>query len=119
MADIKITGSNSNQFAGNDYEVPDARANQSSVTFHSANAAVQICFTNYDTFGTWGLPVPQGGSSTSITLAQAVPTGFCIQTSGTTCTSSTCSNNPKGVTTYDITMGSSLPGGKGPRPGKK
>lgn len=117
MADINITGSSSNQFAGNSYEVPTPHANQSAVTFHSANAAVQVCFTNYNTFNTWGLAVPQGGSATSITLKEVVDTSFCIQTSGTTCTSTTCSSSPRGVTTYDITMGSGL--GKGKKHGKK
>lgn len=113
MADINITGSSSNQFAGNSYNVPNPQANQTVVTFHSANAAVQVCFTNYATFNTWGLAVPQGGSGTSITVAKVENTSFCIQSSGTTCTSTTCSaGGLKDVTTYNITMGSGVGHGK-------
>jgi hypothetical protein len=107
MADINITGSGSNATANN-YTVKNPVANSTEVSFHSADQAVQICFTNQSTFGTWGLAVPQGGSSTKITLAAAQNTNFCIQPSGTTCQSNTCSQSPRGVQNYNITMGSGM-----------
>lgn len=106
MADINITGSGSNPTANN-YTVNNPVANSTQVTFHSADEAVQVCFNNQGTFGTWGVAVPKGGSATVVTLAAVQDTGFCIQPSGTTCSANTCTSS-RLVTTYNITMGSGV-----------
>lgn len=107
MADINITGSGSNPTANN-YTVTSPVANSTQVTFHSADEAVQICFKNQGTFGTWGVAVPKGGSATALTLAAVENTGFCIQAAGTTCTATTCSAGIRDVPTYNITMGTGV-----------
>lgn len=118
MADINITGSGSNPTANN-YTVNNPQANSTQVTFHSASQAVQVCFNNQNTFGTWGVAVPAGGSATALTLAAVENTGFCIQPSGTTCTATTCGAGIRDVPNYNITMGSGMDHGHGHAYGKK
>jgi hypothetical protein len=104
MADINITGTGS--FAANDYTVPSPVANQTKVSFHSANATSVVCFNNFDTFETWSLTVPEGQKQ-DLTLKTVENTGFSVNPSGYTCPES---KSPTAGGGYTITMGGNVPG---------
>jgi len=105
MANINITGTGT--FAANNYNVPNPVANQSTVSFHSANATSVVCFDNYATFDMWGVTVPQG-QQTDLTLKNVQATGFTCNPSGTNCPQS---KSPKAGPGYTITMGGNVPKG--------
>ena len=105
MADINITGSGSNPVANN-YTVGE---NQTAVSFHSANAAVQVCFSNNTTFGVWGVAIPQGGNKTDVTIASRASVNYEVHPSGYTCPTGA---KPTDATQYTITIGST----PGPHP---
>ncbi len=107
MADINITGSSSNPVANN-YTVGQ---NQTTVSFHSANAAVQVCFSNYNTFNAWGVPVPQGGSNTVLTIHNRESTDYTVNASTYTCPTGAKATD---ATQYTITIGGGMGGGKKP-----
>jgi hypothetical protein len=73
-ANINVTGTGT--FSANNFTVP---VGQTTVSFHSANAAVTICFQNSSTFGTGSIQVAQGGQPQDHNISLRVGTGFSVQ----------------------------------------
>lgn len=104
MADVNITGSGSNSIANN-YTVPSG---QTTVSFHSADNAVRVCFSNSTTFNMAYKEIPKGGQPTTLTIASSVSTNFTTNASGADCPGA----NPKEGGPYTITIGGGMGGGK-------
>ena len=99
MADINVTGTGT--FAANNFTVP---LTDSDVTFHSANSAVVICFSNSTTFGQNSLSVGSGGQPTPLTIQARDNVTFTVHVSTyTDCDSANLGDD----TTYTIDMSTS------------
>ena len=98
MADVNITGSGSNSIANN-YTVPSG---QTTVSFHSADHDIQVCFSNSSTFNMTGKEIPKGTQPTTLNIVNNVSTNFTTNAKGTTCPSA----NPREGGPYTITIGS-------------